>query len=72
MTDTVRRMLDNISTLIHMAYLDTADHLYLGIFFIERLEKHSNVQAVHVYILIKVVFPKDVFGNHSQKSWLPT
>lgn len=59
------RMLDNISTLIHMAYLDPADHLYLGIFFLEKLEKHSNVQAV--YILIKVVFPKDVFGNQSQK-----
>lgn len=63
-------MLDNISTLLHMAYLGTADHLYLGIFFIERLEKHSKVQAV--YILIKVVLPKDVYGNQSQKLWLPT
>lgn len=56
MTDTVRRMLDNISTLLHMAYLGPGDHLYLGFFSLERLEKHSNVQAV--CILIKVVSPQ--------------
>lgn len=55
MTDTVRRMLDNISTLITYGMFGPGRSFVLGeILF--RLEKHGNVQSV--YILIKVVYPQ--------------